>query len=780
MDSFTSNALEFNKILNHLSCFCRSEAGKNEVLSLRPYTSIETIYHMQKMYDEYNTWKSTGDFTLIDFPDISAPLAQITTNNFYPEIEDFWAFREALKLSRQAVLSIRLHEKALPTLFEKVAFSLPEMALSALIRCVADDASFKDESSPKLILVRNEMRSLHQNCLRKVKGYTEQYNIAHYLQDDYMTIAGDRYVLPLKANFKGRLQGIIHDYSKTGETLYFEPMFLVELNNQLQELKQEEREEERKIIKFLTELLIQEEASIQICWKFLLELDLNEAKLGLAHAYYKLEQKNVTNKEQALQGRCVPLENHLSLLNAKHPLLLLENNKAIKPIQIQPIDIIFRSMDKVLVISGGNAGGKTVALKTLGLITLMTLCALPVPVGAGSCIIPWTQVHAFIGDEQSLDDHVSTFTGQIRHLAQIWDDLDSNHLLLLDEFGAGTDPSQGAALAQAVLDGILEKDSYAVSATHFPALKTYALTKNGVRAASVLFDNNTKKPLFHLAYDQVGASQALDVAKEHGLADSILKQASQYLLMDNEDSDLVMNKLNNLAIEREEQLLILQEQIEKTKQKRLQLQERYEKERTRLESELREKSQELMRAWKSEKITAKQAMKEIAQLRAETIKKDQEENISISNDVLKVGMEILHRPWQKKAHVQEIDEKNQRVKINLGGISMWTAMKDIDIIGLVQDVPSSSRGSIHFSQPNVSYTLDLRGKRADLALSELTQFLDKALLAGPEQVEIIHGRGTGALRKSVHQFLKSYPGIESYTLATEEHGGDGMTLVNFQ
>ena len=278
----------------------------------------------------------------------------------------------------------------------------------------------------------------------------------------------------------------------------------------------------------------------------------------------------------------------------------------------------------------------------------------------------------------------------------------------------------------------------------------------------------------------MGASQALDVAKEHGLAESILKQASQYLLMDDENSDFIMSKLNNLAVEREEQLVLLQEQIEKAKQKRLQLQERYEKEKTRLETELREKSQELMRAWKSEKITAKQAMKEIAQLRAEVTKKEQEESTPVSNEAFKVGMEILHRPWQKKAHIQELDEKNHRVKINLGGISMWAAMKDLDTSDSAQNTSRPNQGSIHFSRPNTSYTLDLRGKRADLALSELTQFLDKALLAGPEQVEIIHGRGTGALRKSVHQFLKSYPGIESYTLATEEHGGDGMTLINFR
>lgn len=825
MDTFTHNALEFDKILSHLSSFCRSEAGKQEALQIRPIKDFNSILHLQKVYDEYATWKTIGDFHLIDFPDISTVLLQISSHSFHPEGEDFWAFREVLKLSRNAIISIRLHEKELPHLAEKVNFSFAEKSLSALTRCIADDATFKDESSPALLLIRNEIRALHQNCLRKVKEYTEQYNIAHYLQDDYMTIVGDRYVLPLKANFKGRLQGIIHDYSKTGETLYFEPLFVVELNNQLQELKQQEREEQHKIIKFLTELIIEEFTPIQSTWRFLLDLDLNEAKLGLANAYYpsKLETKNtnsssfhkdIINKTKSNQSAyCVPHGDHLSLINAKHPLLLLENHKALKPINIQGIDLIFRTPasinsshsthtesintkthDKILVISGGNAGGKTVALKTLGLITIMSLCALPVPVNPASCLLPWTNIHAFIGDEQSLDDHVSTFTGQIRHLAQIWDSLDESHLVLLDEFGAGTDPSQGAALAQAVLDGMLEKNCYAISATHFPALKTYALTKSGVRAASVLFDSTTKKPLFHLAYDQVGASQALDVAKEHGLCESILKQASQYLLIDNDDTDRIMTKLNALSVTRENEIAHLQKEILKTKEKRTLLQERFEKEKHRLEIELREKSQELMRAWKTEKITAKQAMKEISALRASVQKNSSshpslneysaKEQQVLSLKDLSIGMEIMHMPWQKKGSIQELDDKGERAKINLGGISMWVSLKDIATLEESQENskknPKTQTGNIIFSRPNTSYTLDLRGKRADLALAELTQFLDSALLSGLDQVEIIHGRGTGALRKSVHQFLKSYPNIAHYTLATEEQGGDGMTIVAFK
>ena len=248
------------------------------------------------------------------------------------------------------------------------------------------------------------------------------------------------------------------------------------------------------------------------------------------------------------------------------------------PRRIEPADLVLREGDRVLVFSGSNAGGKTVALKTLGLITLMTLAGLPAPVDSGATLPFWNRVHAFIGDEQSLDDHVSTFTGQIHHLSAIWERLDGQSLVLLDEFGAGTDPSQGAALAQAVLDGLLEKGAFTVTATHFPALKSYALTREGVRAASVLFDPNTKKPLFHLAYDQVGASQALDVAREHGLPESVLRRAEHYLLMDGDDASAVMDRLNELARQREEELARMKDEERRLRDKRQALQEKLEAE----------------------------------------------------------------------------------------------------------------------------------------------------------------------------------------------------------
>lgn len=784
MDERTLRALEFPDVLTHLAARCLSEAGRQAALDLCPLDDAAAVSHAQHLFEETRSWLAEGEFRLPAFPDVSGVFVHLAGHDPLLDGDALWAMRETLNLARRAAASVHAGAARRP-LLDALACDCPapDQSLSALIRCVADDGGLKDESSPGLLLARNEMRGLHQGCLRKVKEYAEKYNIGHYLQDDYITLASDRYVLPLKANFKGRLQGIIHDYSRTGETLYFEPLFLVEQNNRLQELKQTEREEERKVLRLLTSLLLQELPQAEAAWNFLVQLDLNQAKAALA---------------DALDGRAVYLEPQatLRLEAARHPLLALEGAAARtsgaaparkRSAPVEPVDIVLREGDHVLVISGGNAGGKTVALKTLGLVALMTLAGLPVPVGPGSRLPLWKRVHAFIGDEQSLEDHVSTFTGQIQHLADIWDRLDEHALVLLDEFGAGTDPAQGAALAQAVIDGLLDKKAYAVTATHFPALKTYALTRDGVRAASVLFDPSTKKPLYHLAYDQVGASQALDVAREHGLPESVLRRAEHYLLMDGQDAGTVMERLNELAGQREVELERLRQEEIRTRDKRRQLQERYEKDMARLHDELRGQSRELMAAWKSGKATAKQSMKEMARLRAELAKESRDATqadhaAAPQATAWHVGDRVRHKPWNKQTVIIDVDERGGRAKLDMGGVALWAAFGDLESLGGPGGGVPSPGGMVtaRVSRPASFLRLDLRGKRADLALAELEQFLDRALLAGPDGVEILHGRGTGALRKAVHQFLKTFPGVASFAVAPEDQGGDGVTLVTFR
>lgn len=794
----TLNALEFHRIADNLSELCLSGVGRERARAIAPLDDAEAVTLAARIYEEAADWASRpaaggAVFCVCSFPDVSGMLRAAATSRahtFQPDVDAFWALREVLRLARDAHASIAQPVAATrwPHLLAMADGSpLPVQLTAALLRCISDDGLLRDESSPELYRLRGELRRLHQSCMRKVKDFAQQYNMLAYLQEEFMTLSSDRYVLPLKANFKGRMQGIIHDWSQTGETCYFEPMFLVEINNRLQELKREEREEERKVLVYLRSLLEAELPGARAALELLAQLDVLQAKRRLAALF---------------DGRPLPLTpvaEGIQLLDARHPLLMLnrvaESGKdgskaaAAAHSKVRPLDIVLRPGERALVITGGNAGGKTVCLKTLGLIAAMTLSGLPVPVGAGSHL-PWfSRLDAFIGDEQSLADNVSTFTAQIEHLAKAWKHLDASSLVLLDEFGAGTDPAQGAALAQAVLDELLDKHTFVLSATHFPALKSYALTREGARAASMLFDPQSKKPLFRLAYDQVGASQALDVAREHGLAESIVRRAEHYLLQDGQDATALLGRLNDLAAKREEELAELKREQDKTRRQTQDLREKLEKERLRLHDEVRAQAGDLMRAWKEGRATHKQALKEMSRLRASLAPAQDEtaEGASVlpQPQTFTAGQEVLHTVFNKRGVITDVDERRGRVRLEMNGVNLWAEMKALRVPGQTAPSPSKSAlrgvvGRTSASDEAASLHLDMRGMRADVALAELERFMDKALLAGFSEVEVVHGRGTGALRRQVHDFLRSFPAVGQFALAPEDRGGDGMTIVTFR
>jgi len=485
----------------------------------------------------------------------------------------------------------------------------------------------------------------------------------------------------------------------------------------------------------------------------------------------------------------------VELFAARHPLLALaEALSTASPQPARPLDILLKPGQRVLIISGANAAGKTVCLKTLGLSALMALSALPVAAGEGSRIPFWSKVYVFMGDEQSLEDHLSTFTAQISHLSRAWPELDGDALVLLDEFGAGTDPAQGAALAQAVVDKLLEKGAFAAAATHFPALKAYGLTKEGVRSASMLFDPRSKKPLYVLAYDQVGASVALDVARDCGLPEEILEQAQKHLLLGGEDSAKLFDRLNELALEREQELVDLAGQKRKLEERRRTLAESFEKDRKKLLDELRLQARDILRQAETEKIGRKQALKELADIRrsAEKLggpKAAPVEAPALAWEDLAPGDSVTPRGWERAGAVREKDDKRRSLKVDMGGVSLWVPFEDIVKADRAQapagkpgQVQPQSRAVINAPQAlsGPALVLDLRGMRADEAVSDLSAFLDKALLRGISQVEIVHGRGTGALRREVHMFLKDFPAVASFVLAPEDRGGDGMTIVDLK
>ncbi len=765
MEPRSLQLLEFPKVLKVLSGYSVSSSGAEACLDLSPMQEEDSINSMARFFRQgHNFVKETG-FRLGNFPPLEGLFNYLIKPNNILDVDALYALVQTLGQTRVLKEALEIAEKRdwdrLVEFLESVSW--PEKTFSGLKRCLDQDGNIKDESSPELYDIRQAIRSLHQRCSKKVRDFIHGEDISRFMQDDFMTITNDRYVLPLKTNFKGRLQGIIHDYSNTGETCYFEPLFLVELNNTMQELKQQERAEELKILTYLTGLVRSEFDQCEAAYDFLVAYDVLQAKIYFAEAMKAVAVDVASGSGFDLKG-------------ARHPLLEAAEG-GVNPLNIElPFD------QKVLIISGGNAGGKTVCLKTVGLLAAMAFSGIPVPVEKGSVLPFYKEIFVIMGDEQSLEDNVSTFSAQIKSISKIWYSMDSSTLFILDEFGSGTDPAQGAALAQAVVDGLLENGVTCFAATHFPALKTYALVTEGVRAASVLFDPSTKKPLFSLAYDQVGASIALDVAREHGFPEILLSKAEQYLLMEGSDTGSVMNRLNELAVSREKELEELDTIKAKLEKKRAKLEEKFERERVAVLADVKKQAQDVLKEWQDGKVGRKQALKKLSQARA-SIGGDKTPDVDVkpfSFDDIKVGAAILNINWNRKGVVLEKDDRKKRVKVDMDGVAMWMPADQLGPVGkkaIKEKVRQVAEKAAKAPKGDMTLKVDLRGKRADIAISELGRFFDQALLRGATVIEVVHGRGTGALRREVHMFLDTNPAVASYSLAPEDRGGDGMTEV---
>ena len=764
MEPRSLQLLEFPKVLKVLSGFSVSSSGADACLALSPMPEADLINSTAQFFRQgQNFVKETG-FRLSNFPPLEGLFQYLIKPNNILDADALFALVQTLGQARTLKEALDIAEKRewnhiLEYLNE---ISWPEKTFSGLKRCLDQDGNIRDESSPELYDIRQSIRSLHQRCSKKVRDFIHGEDISRFLQDDFMTITNDRYVLPLKTNFKGRLQGIIHDYSNTGETCYFEPLFLVELNNSMQELRQQERAEELKILTYLTGLVRSEVTECEAAYGFLVDYDVLQSKIDFAASMNAVAVDVKSGAGFDFKG-------------ARHPLLATAEGG------VNPLDIELPTDQKVLIISGGNAGGKTVCLKTVGLLAAMAFSGIPVPVEKGSVLPLFKDIFVIMGDEQSLEENVSTFSAQIKSISRIWGSMDSSTLFILDEFGSGTDPAQGAALAQSVVDGLLENEVTCFAATHFPALKTYALVTEGVRAASVLFDPSTKKPLFSIAYDQVGASIALDVAREHGLPESILSKAEQYLLMDGSDTGSVMSRLNELAVSREKELGEMDRIKAKLEKKLAKLEERFERERLAVLADVKNQAQNVLKEWQDGKIGRKQALKKLAEARS-SIGGDSKPETPVktfSYDDIEVGAQILNINWGRKGVVLEKDDRKKRVKVDMDGVAMWIPA---DQLGPVEKKNGSAPRlktpvTAEASKGDMTLKIDLRGKRADIAISELGKFFDQALLRGATSLEIVHGRGTGALRREVHIFLDGNPAVSSFSFAPEDRGGDGMTEV---
>ncbi|MBJ7694810.1 endonuclease MutS2 [Weissella confusa] len=641
------------------------------------------------------------------------------------------------------------------------------------------DGRVTDEASPELHRVRQAITSTENAIRQKMQDYTRGKS-AQYLSDPIVTIRNDRYVIPVKTEYRSHFGGVVHDQSQTGQTLYIEPGDVVDMNNRLREHYIKERHEEEHVLAELSAMLRPEADNIQKNAEVLGHLDFVNAKARYAAATKSQEPEYSP-------------ENHVRLLQARHP--LLDPQKAVAN------DIIIGEDYKAIIVTGPNTGGKTITLKTLGLLQLMAQSGLFIPVAEYSTVGLFKEVFADIGDEQSIEQSLSTFSSHMVNIVEILKQIDADSLVLFDELGAGTDPQEGAALAMSILDAVGAKGSYTVATTHYPELKVYGYNRVDTINASMEFDVETLRPTYKFLLGIPGRSNALEISKRLGLDQSIIDAAAS---LTTEDSQELNDMIADL-VERRNAVLAQQVQLAQQVIENRQMKNDYEQKLEKMETE---KARTLEEAKKEANHIVADSRKKADKIIAD-LRKMQLDGVAVKENKLMDAKGALNAMRQepsaennrvlrkaKKAKSQNIEAgdtvlvreygqqgtvkrklKDGKFEVQMGILKMVLAEDEIEKQN-VAEVKSEQKAapkprvntSKAVNRANASATLDLRGQRYEAAMSELGQFIDRALLNNLPSVEIIHGKGTGAIRQGVQEYLRSHRAVKNFNFTGPDQG----------
>ena len=784
MDDHTLKVLEFEKIKKMLSDRCLSDPAKELVFSFYPSTDLVEIEDKLKEDSELKEILSYEEtFPLNRFEDIRNSLKKAKLEGAFLEPKELLSISEIISLSKSLLKFIKGKEKKYPKIYELISNlkSFDQIAKEISI-AVDPSGEIKDTASKKLFSIRQEKKTLRNRLLDKLHNILGTRKAKGPRQDDVITIRDGRYVIPLsEAEFRVQ-KGIVHDQSSSGATLFVEPLVTVELNNNLRELELSEKREIERILTQITSLIRQEIDDLEICMNTLQKLDFIYAKAKLS-----------------LDLKCTkPILNqkgYIRLLNARHPLLATQK-------EVVPLSLELGKDFYTLVVTGPNTGGKTVALKTVGLLCLMALSGLHIPADEGSEIGLFQKLYADIGDEQSIETSLSTFSSHISQIIKAIKNSDENSLVLLDELGAGTDPKEGAALGEAIIESLTRKKVRSVITTHQGALKVLAENYPGIEDASLEFDKKSLKPTYRFQIGFPGSSYAVEIAQRLGMPEDIVKKA--FDLVGSKERDLavliekVQNNLETLRENRaklneqrkasEELLNLYQDRLKKLDEGKKEYKAKALKEAQKLVEDARKEIERLVaeiRRTQAEKEAIKQAHKYLEEKREEIIKKIEEQ---------KIERKIIEKKWDIKVgdfvwidslniegEVMAQPDKAGKVKVRIGNIISSVPKEELS---LLEGEPKKELSSgIKYQLPSLDEIrpeIDLRGMTSDEAIDKVDKYLYDAYLAGLTTVEIIHGKGTGALRKKMQEFLKEHPKVESYRLGELNEGGSGVTIVKLK
>ena len=787
METKALKTLEFDKILKRLSDFAVMESTKDEIMRIMP---AKTLKSAQKMQDETKEASriltKCGSLPITCASDVTASLKRADMGGTLT-MSELLNIAKVLETARR----IKMHTKdaECEILAEHIDALYEDKRLETDITgAVIDAETMADDASSTLLDIRRKIRAANNKVKDILQKIITSPSHQKHLQEQLITLRGDRYVIPLKSEYKGAIPGVVHDVSATGSTIFLEPMSVVETNNEIRRLLGEEKDEIEKILANLTNEVALVSKLIKMSYDTISCIDLIFAKGKYALATDAFAP-NINDK------------GHINLRRARHPL--------IDPKKVVATDIYLGKNFDTLVITGPNTGGKTVTLKTIGLLTVMALSGLHITAEEGSEIAVFEDVFADIGDEQSIEQSLSTFSAHMVNIVDILSKISEKSLCLFDELGAGTDPTEGAALAISILEYVKNTGAKCAATTHYSELKVYALSNNRVENASCEFDVETLAPTYRLLIGIPGKSNAFAISKRLGLSQFIIDNAKKHIDTESVKFEDVISELekNRILSEREkdkaQSIKQEAENIKKEMAKRNKiLDEKTEKilEKARAEAkkiiedakrETEDALKQIKKAQKMKDLT--EANREMERARQKINKKSKEnaENKSEKPSVntkapksVKLGDSVEIVSMGQKGTVVTLPDRSGALTVKVGIMKLKSNLSDLRLIKEEKPKQKQKRASGGMGDGakymNVSTELDLRGENIEDSIYILEKFLDDAVLSSLTQVRIIHGKGTGALRQGIHQYLRKQPRVESFALASYGEGDSGVTIVKLK
>lgn len=782
MDDRSIRALEFYSILNLLSSFSISPLGEKKAKALRPLADQTIIESRLNEVTEFQEVLKEGkDPPLQGLRDIESILKRLEVEGSVLQAQEILELEDQIRRCQELRRFFLKSDLPIPLLKEKAQrFSDLKSIEKEISSHLDPKGEILDRASPLLSEIRHHLNKVREKAKGILEAFFRQEELKSLFQEPLITLRNGRYVVLLKSEFKHRLEGIIHDQSQSQKSLFFEPLSVVSLNNEISILLAEEKEEEYRILKNLSEKLRAKLSSFWNDFEILSELDLLYAmarfSLHLKATKPKLNQKGKIN-----------------LKKARNPLLVFQNKK-----RVVPIDLRLEEDQKILVISGANAGGKTVALKTLGLLILMAQSGLPIPVEEGSEMPVFEEVFAVIGDEQSVEGNLSTFSAHLLHVDEILKRSGPQSLVLLDELGVGTNATEGCALAMGFLDQFREKGASVVVTTHFEGLKAYGYLHPEVQNVKVDFNEESMEPQYTLSYGASGMSNAFMVAEKLGISSEVLERAKKYREEGGEKISHVLQILEKLKSEVEEEKLKLQEIKEEVENHRKRLRESLDRIKKRREEillqaemkarRLTQAMEEELKKWLKEQKERKPQIpirrREIHEIREKYFPSTKKKSPLEGSMDLKIGDRVWIESLKKEGILLKTFEHHDRAEVLLDQARGVVSLSDLKRIESPQEEKTPPDGGVKsfFKKESleVPSQLNVIGLTVEDALTVVDKFIDQALYHGLEKVQIIHGIGSGKLRAAIGKFLESHRGVKHFSPGDLTKGGQGVTVVELR